>query len=267
MLLEGDPIILYLDKDQYDRRCTKCMRRFLCVLVDNRRETTFLKYELSKKPITCYLILHHLNQWQSFSNCSRLTILFAIFFATALQFGVSIIFFIVPVGDLFAHGLPPWNYVNIIAAIFILIYIVKEYSSALILLYQIAVYRDDDKKKKYGDWLIYLYLILSSSAVTSLYLSATLRILLTEDGIEKMEVGVGVFFVLELDEWIYHLVCEPMTLFGEELFTVYIQQYGTLREAHDYQVRVKVFQVVLYVTVSMLLIGYFSRIASEYGDA
>ena len=46
------------------------------------------------------------------------------------------------------------------------------------------------------------------------------------------EVAVAVFFILELDDWIYALMIEPLALFEEDHGTVFVL-FATLQDVHS----------------------------------
>ena len=248
-VLSGDPIVLFIDTEQYNK--CRIWRSLLCCLKTDKSTTSFLKFELPRKPICAYLILIHIEKYKTFGAFSRFWIQFAIVFPLILQFIVSWFLFgsaAVLIQD--ENTVNDWNYLNITATVLLLLFFTEKIMFATTLI-QLICYRDDDGKHKFGNIHSCMYFIVQFLVLGFLYQTAIALVILTSDSFDKIQVGIGIFFLLELDEWVYAVFIEPLVILDEDMFSVYFQVYGTLQNGHDVRLRANIWVLVYYLLLTV----------------
>ena len=126
-VLEGDPIVIYIDADKHERFYSKCSRKCLCCLKVDKSTTTFLKTELPKKPICAYVILQHIGKYDSFDRFSRFWMQCAIFLPVLIQLLCSTLFYTIPLKIVYNPEVPmPWSNVNILSMVLLVLFFCKE---------------------------------------------------------------------------------------------------------------------------------------------
>ena len=91
----------------------------------------------------------------------------------------------------------------------------------------------------------------------NLFNASPVRLITTTSLTDKIEVGIGVFFILELDEWVYDLFIEPLMIFDESLWSVYFQTYGTLQQGHNTTLRGILWFVAYYLAMTFYTMWQF----------
>ena len=100
---------------------------------------------------------------------------------------------------------------------FIVIYLAQDCAQIYKMVVLLRWMRNAKKLARRSGVLITLYIVTNLALYVFLLYYAVVEMLINDDIGEKLEAAVAVYFILELDDWLYNVTIEPLKILEDEV--------------------------------------------------
>merc|ERR1712154_304461 len=261
-ILRGPPIVIPLHADYKKHFIWKTLYYMTCqcCLPFDRSITTYCKYDLPHVPIVGYILLKHFKKWHLFNMCSKSIILFCVHAPAIIQMCAAIVLWLKPIQKIHEEitsekELILWQWDNLLALLFLLFYFSTHLSDIIVVSKAITRFQDynDMNKHTLANVTTTLYAFSQTVALILTFYAGLFTIMTEGETAEKFEFAVAVFAVMQLDEWLYKFGVEPMNMIADDLFALYIEEYGTLSQIHARNVYFHFWAIMAFLGSSSVL--------------
>lgn len=113
-------------------------------------------------------------------------------------------------------------FMNIVVISFIVIYLSQDCAQIYKMWILLKWMRSAEKVSPRSTWLIALYLLTNVTLYVFLLYYSVVELLIHGDIGTKLEAAVAVYFILELDDWLYNVTIEPLKILEDTVFDLVI---------------------------------------------
>lgn len=113
-------------------------------------------------------------------------------------------------------------FMNTVVIAFIVIYLSQDCAQIYKQWILLKWMRSAEKVSRRSASLIGLYLLTNISLYVFLLYYSIVQLLIHKDFSDKLETSVAVYFILEVDDWLYNVTIEPLKILEDEIFNLEI---------------------------------------------
>ena len=171
-----------------------------------------------------FLLMESIGIFQGLETVNQGSILASIVVTIIAQIAAGSVLFTKQLyTDINATYLISDGFLNLVIISFVVIYLAQDCAQIYKMVVLLRWMRNADKLDRLSAFLIAAYLITNFLLYLFLLYYSVVEMLLVGDPGQKLQAAVAVYFILELDDWLYAVTVEPLKILEEEIFTLNIR--------------------------------------------
>eukprot|EP01083_Nonionella_stella_P230772 815476_1 len=204
-------------------------RQVSSILIDMTHDDT-VEFEtttiaLPKSPICALLLMESIGTFQQLDKVNQFSIMASILFTIVAQIIAGSVLF---TKQLYGENVPSdyeWSdcFINLVVIAFIVIYLSQDCAQIYKMVVLLRWMRDAKKLARHSAFMIGLYLLTNLLLYIFLLYYSIVELLINERVVEKLQAAVAVYFILEVDDWLYNVTVEPLKILEDEIFSLNIR--------------------------------------------
>mmetsp|Transcript_22248 Transcript_22248/g.19575 ORF Transcript_22248/g.19575 Transcript_22248/m.19575 type:complete len:380 (-) Transcript_22248:201-1340(-) len=209
-------------------KSTSLIHSFTSILIDEVNDDTITSetsiITLPKSPICALLLMESVGIYQSLEKTNQMSIIASIIVTIIAQISAAATLFTKQLyTDVKSDYEASDGFLNLIVVSFVVIYLSQDCAQVYKMVVLLRWMRHADKLKRHSAILIFSYLITNFLLYAFLLYYSVVELLLIDDPGEKLQAAVAVYFILELDDWLYSVTIEPLKILEDDIFNLSIK--------------------------------------------
>eukprot|EP01084_Bolivina_argentea_P030061 55739_1 len=224
----NDPNRQSTDKLDVRKADSSVITRVTSILIDEINDDT-LQFETSiialpKSPICALLLMESIGLYQELESIIQYSIIASIIVTILVQIAAGSTLFakqlysVVETSYLTSDG-----FLNLVVISFIVIYLSQDCAQIYKMVVLLRWMKKAKKLQRHSVILIGCYLITNFLLYIFLLYYSIVQLLIHSLIQDKLQVAVSVYFILEVDDWLYNVTIEPLKILEEEIFNLSIR--------------------------------------------
>eukprot|EP00484_Ammonia_sp_Unknown_P016650 CAMPEP_0197040402 /NCGR_PEP_ID=MMETSP1384-20130603/17105_1 /TAXON_ID=29189 /ORGANISM="Ammonia sp." /LENGTH=406 /DNA_ID=CAMNT_0042471151 /DNA_START=23 /DNA_END=1243 /DNA_ORIENTATION=+ len=202
--------------------------RVTSILIDEVNDDT-QQFETSiislpKSPICALLLMESVGVYQQLDRAVQASIIASIIVTILAQIAAGSTVF---TKQLYSLVEPSYDisdgFLNLVVISFIVIYLSQDCAQIYKQYVLLRWMRRADRLKRHATVLIAFYLVTNALLYMFLLYYSIVELLINRDIGQKLQAAVAVYFILELDDWLYNVTIEPLKILEDEMFDLKIR--------------------------------------------
>merc|ERR1712228_299746 len=170
------------------------------------------------------LLMESIGVYKELDKTNRFSIIASILVTILAQIGAG--------GTIFTQQLystvePDYDFndglLNLVVIAYIVIYLASDCAQIYKQYVLLRWMRKADKISKRSTALISLYFFTNLTLYAFLLYYSIVELIINDDVSDKLEAAVAVYFILEVDDWLYYVTIEPLKILEDEIFNLSIK--------------------------------------------
>ena len=194
----------------------------LCNAIDSSPDIFIFVYTLC--PFRCALLLmESVGVFNELEGTVQSSIIASIVVTILAQIGAGATLFAKQLTTVVVSNYSVNNaFMNTVVIAFIVIYLSQDCAQIYKMWILLKWMRSAEKVSRRSTSLIALYLLTNVTLYVFLVYYSVVELLIHGDISDKLETAVAVYFILELDDWLYNVTIEPLKILEDEIFNLVI---------------------------------------------
>ena len=217
-----------IDNNNNMKNNSSLIHSFTSILIDEVNDDTITSevsvISLPKSPICALLLMESVGAYQNLEKTNQISIIASIIVTIIAQISAAATLFTKQLYTNVNSGYDASDgFLNLIVISFVVIYLSQDCAQVYKMVVLLRWMRNADKLKRHSAFLIGAYLITNFLLYIFLLYYSVVELLLIDDPGQKLQAAVAVYFILELDDWLYNVTIEPLKILEEDIFNLSIR--------------------------------------------